>query len=472
MSSVDYARRHAQAVCRRQLDFLRFTPYQVDFLRDNAPIVLMRGGNQVGKTWAIHADLLHTARHTHPYQAPIRGPVRIVVLSESWEQMGRTGGFMEKLWALVPKDEIDTRIRLDLGRGISGKPPRIVFTDGPGKGSVISFGTYRQGPSVAAGSTVHRYYLDEPPPSSVYEEVIMRLLREGGRCRIGFTPVLNMPDQTWLRKLVIAKEVVEYNPHLVEANCWPQGFPAPWLTQADIDRVTRNLPESVRAMRVEGSWEPVLDHNWLTNFDRRKHILPIRPPEGAYLGVGIDHGTNAGKQAAVLFAAIHRSSLKPVVWFLDEEIGDGRTNQQQDAQAIHNMLERNGYTWRNIDQWIGDRPVTASKMLVRKSNTRLRQHLAYLAGVNVGLFPHIEVPYKWSGSVEHGLHLINAAAGTFDDDGTPHLIVNPACQRFAEFCEKFAGNRTDPLKDVGDAGRYILEKAIKEFPAMRLIARY
>lgn len=470
--SVYQARRHTRAVERRQLDFLRFTPPQAAFLADLAPVTLIRGGNQVGKTLALHADLLHTARHTHPYDKPIRGPVRIVVLSESWDQMGQTGGFLEKLWALTPKNEIDPKIKLDPGRGITGKPPRIVFTSGSGKGSVISFGTYRAGPDVRAGATVHRYYLDEPPKAALWEEVIMRLLRERGKCRIGFTPVLNMPDQTWLRKLVNLGEVSEHNPHLVEANCWPDGFPGPWLTQADIDRVTRTLPAAIRAMRVEGSWEPVLDSNWLSNWDKGRHFLPVKPPVGAYLGVGIDHGTNAGKQVAVLFAAIHRGSMSPVVFFVDETISDGMTNEAQDATAIHEMLVRNGYTWQHVDEWIGDRPTSESKYLIRKSNHRLRKHLAFQGGVALGKFPKIRTPNKWSGSVEHGLHLMNAMLGNFDESGMPHFIVHPQCARFAEFCEKFAGNVKDPLKDVGDAGRYILELAIKEIPAMRLIARY
>lgn len=470
--SVHEARRHANAVTRRQLDFLRYTPMQRKFLTDESLIVLLRGGNQCGKTLAIHADLIHTARHTHPYQKPIRGPVRIVVLSESWDQMGQAGGFMEKLWQLLPKSEIDPKIRFEPGRGITGKPPRIVFTDGPGKGSIISFGTYRRGSAVSAGSTIHRVYLDEPPPSSIYQEMMVRILREGGKCRIGFTPVLNMPDQTWLRQLVELGDITEYNPHLTEGNCWPTGSPAPWLTQPNIDRMARTLPEAIRSMRIEGSWDPVLTHQWLTNFNRKLHILPVRPPVGAYLGVGIDHGTNAGKQAAVLFAAIHRSSINPIVWFLDEVISDGRTSVAQDAEAIHQMLEDNGYSWRNVDEWMGDRPTGEDRYLVRKSNNLLRKHLAFQAKTTLGAFPKISVPYKWGGSVEHGLHLMNAVLGDFDDDGTPHFIVNPRCERFIEFCEKFAGDRKDPLKDVGDAGRYILEKAIKELPSMRLIARY
>lgn len=472
VSYVEDARTIVTVTSRRKLDFMRWTDWQRDYLEDESPAALIRGGNQIGKTIAKHAELIHRCRGTHPFKRTHRPPINAIVMSESWDQMGQAGGYMAKLWELLPKDEIDPKIRFEPGRGITGKPPRIVFTDGPGKGSVITFGTYRQGASRVAGATVHFVDLDEPGPESVLHEVMPRLLRHGGHIRIGFTPVLNMPDQTWLRQLVENGEINEYNPWLKESKCWPRGNPSPWLYQDDIDRVIRAWPEAIRAMRVEGSWDPILTHKWLTNFERGRHIRPELAPEGAYLGVGIDHGTNAGKQAAVLIGAIDRGGLHPYVFFIDEAIADGMSTPDQDARAIHDMLERNGFSWRNVDEWVGDRPTAESRYLIKKSNILLRKHLAYQARVQLGKFPRIATPKKWWGSVEHGLHLLNALAGDFDDDGTPHLFVSPHCERFAEFCDKFAGDRRDPLKDVGDAGRYIVERAIREVPSMGLVARY
>ncbi|MCK5089143.1 MAG: terminase family protein, partial [Hyphomicrobiaceae bacterium] len=247
LAPVQDARLLVDATQRRRLDYLRFTDWQREYLSDDSPSALLRGGNQIGKTIAKHAEIIHRCRGTHPFKKTHRPPINALVLSESWEQMGQAGGYMEKLWELLPKDEIDPKIRFEPGRGITGKPPRVVFVAGPGKGSVISFGTYRQGASRVAGSTVHFVDLDEPGPESVLHEVMPRLLRHGGHIRIGFTPVLNMPDQSWLRKLVGAGEVREFNPWLKESNCWPRGNPAPWLGQADIDRVSRAWPEAIRA---------------------------------------------------------------------------------------------------------------------------------------------------------------------------------------------------------------------------------
>lgn len=466
------ARQCAISMGSRRLSWVRYTPPQRAFLEDDAPIALLRGGNQIGKTLAIHADLIHTARGTHPFQATPKPPVNIVVLSESWDQMGQAGGFMEKLWALLPKNEIDPKVTLEKGRGITGKPPRVVFVDGPGKGSVISFGTYRQGAGRVAGGTVHRVYMDEPPPESIFSELRMRVLRLGGKVRIGFTPVIDMPDQRWLRMLVEAGEIREHNPWLREANCWPAGNPGPWLSQEMIDAVIRTIPEAHRAMRVEGSWQPVLTDNWLSNFDRARHVREVPPPPGAHIGLGIDHGTNAGKQAAALTAYQDRLALRPYVFVVDEDIGDGMTSTMQDAHAIHAMLGRHNWGWRDVDTWVGDRPTGENRYLVKKSNNQLRKHLAYQAGVAEREFPKIATPHKWHGSVEHGLGMMNALMGDFDADGTPHFSVHPRCERFIEFCERFAGARDDPLKDIGDGVRYTIERVIKDLPGMHLVALY
>jgi phage terminase large subunit-like protein len=450
---------------------LRLTGAQVAFLSDSAQAVLLRGANQVGKTFAGHVDLIHTARGTHPFRKVEAGPVNILVLSESWEQMGQAGGFMEKLWSLLPKDEIDPRIRFEPGRGISGKPPRIVFVKGPGRGSVITFATYRQGAARLAGSTIHAVYLDEPPPSSLYQEIVPRLLRFGGYLRIMFTPVLDMPDQTWLRELVKAGQVSEHNPWLTEANTWPKGAPFPLYSERAIERFRLSLPAAVHDMRLRGGWDPVFADRYLTAFDPDEHVFEDRPPAGAFLAVGVDHGAATGKQAAALVAIWGRETVAPVVWVLEEYVGEGITSSEDDARGILAMLARRGLGWRDVDLWVGDRPIAQSRYLVRKSNNMLRRQLAALAKVAVEDFAEIGTPEKWAGSVESGLGLINGLCATRTAAGV-HLRIDPKCVRVRQFCDQFDGDPKHPTKDVGDAVRYPLERAITARASVALSARY
>lgn len=473
MNPLGLTRRVTALAERNPLDVLRLTAWQLEYVQLEDQFALLRAGNQLGKTTIKLWELIHLCRGTHPFRRPFKPPINVLALSESMEMMRRAGGYMEKLWNLLPKDEIDPRISFRPGYGLAGaKYPAIAFVRGPGKGSVISFGTYRQGSAPFAGSTVHLVDCDEPPPQLMLDELMPRLLRHRGQMRVGFTPVINMPDQRHLRKLVEGDDFVERNPSLTEEACWPIGAAVPWNWQWEIDKWARLMPEPVRAMRINGSWDPVLDDAWLANFDRKRHVRRVTPPTGSYLAVGIDHGTQAGKQAAALIAAVDRDRLDPYVAVLDEEVSDATTTPSQDARNILDMLERNGYTWRDVDEWIGDRPTKETRYLVKKSNELLRRHLAAEVGIKHGMFPRILTPRKFWGSVEHGLHLMNALYGNFDDDGTPHMTVDPDAPGFAKFCETFAGDRHDPLKDIGDAVRYAIERAIKTLPSMQLVAKY
>lgn len=464
LPSLAGARRVADGSDLRRAEFTRLTRAQLDYLEDDRQIVLVRGGNQIGKTTAMLIDLIARCRGAHPHQKlRHKPPINAIVVSESWDQMGQVGGFMSKLWALLPKDEIDPRNSYDPGRGITGKPPRIVFTSGPGKGSAITFATYQQGAARVAGSTVHLVVMDEPGPPSLFVELVPRLFRHGGLMRVNFTPTLDMPDQTELRKLVRAGKIAEHNPHLAEVNCWPIGAPRPWKTSRELRSLIELWPESLLGMRLRGDWEPVYTGNALSAFDRTRHIRGDSPPEVAALGVGIDHGAQAGKQAASLTAVAEGDSLEPYVWQWAEHLGDGRTSTRDDARGILGMLKSRGQSWENVDVWVGDRPTSADRNLIVKDNAKLRQALASEAGVPLDRFPVIETADKRPGSVDSGLAKWNAIAATYDGDGTPHLTVHPDCTHTVAFASQWEpGDNQSPLKNMGDAARYVLNRMVAQ----------
>lgn len=455
------ARDVATAADIRRYEHVRLTEPQRAFLHEPARIALMRKGNQLGGTTAVHLDVIYRCRGQNPWGIPVvhKPPINVMVVSESWDQMGQSGGFLQKLWNLLPRDEIDPRIQFELGRGITGKPPRIVFVKGPGKGSVISFGTYGQGAARIAGSTIHHVVCDEPPPGELIAELVFRLLRNRGTMRLDFTPVLDMPDQSELRKLVADGKIVEHNPWLSEESCTPAGAPFAWLSQAEIDESVALLPAAIVGMRVRGEWDPISTKNWLSAFEHARHVRADAPPAGATLGVGIDHGAQAGKQAASLFAASDLTELRPYAWFVDEDVSEGRSSPVDDARAIKAMLDRHGHDWRDVDVWVGDRPTTADRTLVIKDNATLRRALMDVYRTDV--FPQIEVARKGAGSVEHGLRKWNALLASVDGDGRPHMSISPRCIQTADFCAKWKGDSRDPLKNIGDGARYILNRVVE-----------
>jgi hypothetical protein len=305
----------------------------------------------------------------------------------------------------------------------------------------------------------------------VLAEMVPRLFRHGGVLRLDFTPVADMADQTELREMVAKGVFAEHNPHLTAANCHPLGAAFPWVEQVDIDAMTALLPRAEIGMRIRGDWEPVITGNWLSAWSEERHLRRDSPPEGSTVGIGIDHGANAGKQAAVLMAGSDLVTTQPYVWFLDEDIGIGRTSIRDDARAILAMLKRQGLTWRDVDVWVGDRSTTVDRLLVIKSNAALRAELATLTGAG-DEFPQIETARKGAGSVEFGLRKWNALLATNDYDGTPHMIVSPRCLQVAAFAAKWSGSKVDPLKNAGDAARYVLNRVVGDVQTPTGVLRY
>ena len=124
---------------------------------DTSRLVLWRDGNRLGKSFALAWELIHRCRGTHPFKTTHRPPIRALVISVSLDQIVP---LMEAIWMLVPKGELSSKCGFDPGRGITGKPPRLVFESGPGKGSVISFATYRQGSTRIAGGEYQVVVMD------------------------------------------------------------------------------------------------------------------------------------------------------------------------------------------------------------------------------------------------------------------------------------------------------------------------
>lgn len=468
---------------RNGLAYVALTRPQRAYVSSEAPEAAWVDGNQLGKSYAQAFDILHRARGTHPYARTKHPPTNIVVISVSFEQIVP---LMEKIWLLVPKDEIDPENGFEPGRGITGKPPRIVFVAGPGRGSVITFATYSQGAPRIAGLTADAIYLDEPPTESMYGEIKPRLMRRRGVLRITMTPTPDMPDQTWYRKKVERGEVDYYNFGLSAENLLPEGYPTPWLYQWEIDAYEAELLDYEREMRMRGAWEPVVTDRVLQAYSANRHVreFTIRDLRGTWdLGVGMDHGTADGKQTAVLVAARDRTSARPRVAYLNERVAEGFTTPEHDAEAVLDMIGESLLLRRNrlkayasIDFWVGDVPTGSHRLDVSKSNREIRREIARILDIPMQNTKHIDVPRKSRGSGGaggYGLRLMNTLFSRFEADGTPHAIVHASrCPMFAEACAVFDGDRRHAMKDVLDGGRYVTEKMLTGRVMSSLSSRY
>jgi hypothetical protein len=397
-----------------------------------------------------------------PYANRRPGPVKILVVSISKEQMEP---LHSKIWELLPKDQIADDVEFTPGYGFRGKPPRVTFTAGEGKGSVITFATYAQGSRRVAGGTFDVVACDEPLPERLFGEARARILHgDPGEMWITMTPTPDSPPLDYLREKVEKGEVIEINTELSVENVTllnEDGTAGrPLLTQEQIDSFAGDLLEAEKDMRLRGGWDIVVKDRMLSNWGPAC-VGALRIPRGATIGIGIDHGAGQGKQAAALITIEQPFGLAPRVSVLEESVAEGYTTPDQDAEAILAMLARRGWGYDAVDFWIGDRASGMNRYEIRKSNQELMRQLARILGRRVDELKRIEVPYKFSGSVSYGFRMMNAIMGRRDDKGLSHFRVDPKCQKFIKAAEKWRGSTKDPLKDILDAVRYPTEKAVR-----------
>lgn len=449
------------AISDHGIEWLRLSDPQREWLSMPDRFALWRGGNSIGKSWAQAADIVMTARLRHPYRTTPRAPVTLMVVGYSWAQMDP---LLDKLWQLLPKDEIDPRCRYEPANGIRGhKEPVIEFVAGPGRGSQIRFATYEQGAGRIMGIQVHGVYLDEPPPADVYGECVPRLNAHNGFMRITFTPTPESPDLEYMRKLIEDGRLVELQTTITPAAVTVRGGLCDWprMSPREIEAALGQYLEEQRAMRRDGAWEPLATGRWVTTFSDA-NVVDHDPPEGAWLVLSIDHGANAGKQAAVLSWWLDRDTPYPRGGYLDEAVSDGSTTTDDDADAVLAMLARNGLSYDDVDGWVGDRTTGENRYLISKSNRELVDSLARKLRRKPGQMRKIVVPHKQAGSVRMGSALLKRGFKARRNDGRPMLVVHPRCRAFAHALRTFKGGRQETVKDVFDAGRYGAEYALRD----------
>jgi len=149
--------RMAQDKERNPLKYWRPTPIQKSVLQDKSQIVLLRGGNQIGKTMVGCYEVHCRAIGKHPHKRVTTKPVDIWIIVHSWEQ---SKVIQAKFWELAPKDELHEETEYVTGKGFRGKYPVVKYKNG----SIVYFKTTGQGTLGVASGTVDFVWIDEPPP--------------------------------------------------------------------------------------------------------------------------------------------------------------------------------------------------------------------------------------------------------------------------------------------------------------------
>lgn len=445
MSSLAALARGLDTLSRRAaadpLSYYRPTEPQRDFLACSAPVAMLRAGNQLGKTWAGLVDVIYRCLGSSPYQPVAPAPIEAWIICFSWEQ---SLSVQAKFHALVPKQALKPGVEFVPGKGYIGRVPIVRFRNG----SLVRFKTTNQGSLGLASATLNHVLIDEPPPPDIWGELCARVLRQRGRIRLTMTPI-GRPVE-WLRQLVEHGEVVDLHYPLTVANTTPIGG-RPLLTQEEIDALAaRYLPQE-RAQRLHGDWDKgFVEGRIFEGFDVDKHVSDLPPLGEVLIGIGIDHGTDAGTQVATLTAVSRTGGIEgnPRIWVLDQAISDGLTTPEQDARDIIAMLKRNGLILESVDRWVGDRKHGGKRWGGRKSNALLQQGFERELRLPIGSLPfRVRTAWKPSGSVFEGSRILHAAMLRGD------FFIHSRCKKLIDDISHWTGD-DDEHKHGIDSLRY------------------
>lgn len=463
LAALDAAEGLADFAGDNPLDYIAWTPPQRALLACEESRVLLRTGNQFGKTWAGLAECIYRCLGAHPLKPVRAAPIEAWIITTSWSQ---SLAIQQKLWTLLPKGAVVEGTQFDPVRGFrGGVTPVVEFANG----SIIRIKTSGQGGLNLASATIHFVLADEPLPSSrIYQEVERRLMRTGGTIAMTMTPV-NAPVE-WVRAMVDEGKVQDLHFRMEPANFIPVGESEPLTIEDDSGGLVPMGADWIAAQRASVlSWEApvVLDGEWefravdrvFENFREDVHVIPnlirsdVMPRNVEYLtSFGLDYGEDRLRTCGVV-VYVDATGRYPKLYIAAEYAPDTSTTEDMDAQGVLGAVARAGLTWKALDYAFGDKRYTdAGGRITKKSNKSMLVALEHELGVN-GLRPRIRGAKRGAGAGRGaprlGVRWLNSAMIR-----PHHFYIDSSCGWLIECLNKWDGTARSDYKDAVDALRY------------------
>tara|TARA_R110000803_G_scaffold68545_2_gene130481 strand:- start:104 stop:1555 length:1452 start_codon:yes stop_codon:yes gene_type:complete len=454
---VDLTQKLSADTIRDPIKYWQPTPIQSRVLCDESNIVLLRGGNQIGKTMVGVYETHSRCIGAHRFKNVEKKPIVVWIIVHSWEQ---SKVIQAKFWELAPKDELHKDTEYIPGKGFKGKYPIVRYKNG----SIAFFKTTGQGTLGVASGTVDFMWIDEVPPPQLWGELKARITRTRGDMLITLTPIGAPID--YMKKMVEDGLISEHVGIMSVENCTPLGC-KPMLNQADIDALSISYLPIDRAARMSGDWEGGVPDGRIFDSFTTEMINDFTPSyiyydeEGKEKNrnliwtIGIDHGHDIASQVAILACVDMTIESKPHVYVVDEYISDG-AGANIHAHGIITMLKNNDLEIADINRWTGDRAHGGSKKGVGKmNNAMLSSGFAHVLGYPKSNLPFkIKTAYKPAWSVWYGSQLIHElmCSGRFQ--------IFPKCDKTITSLKNWALKKSgamdtmSPHKHAVDALRY------------------
>jgi len=376
---------------RDPLLYWRPTPVQLRVVQDRSSVVLLRGGNQIGKTMVGCFEVHCRCIGKHPYKKVKPPPIEVWIIVHSWEQ---SKVIQKKFYEMAPKSELDAETEYIPGKGFRGKYPTVKYANG----SLVFFKTTGQGTLGVASGTVDFILVDEPPPPEIWGELKARTTRTRGDMLLTLTPI-GVPVH-YLKEMVEEKLISEHVGIMSVENCTPYQC-KPMMSQIEIDALARSYLAIDRAARMNGDWDGGVPEGRIFDSFSEEHISSYQPSFTYYdkqgreqsrnyiWTIGIDHGHDVASQVALLICIDMTDPKDSHIYVVDEYVADG-AGADRHARGIITMLHRHELDIADITRWTGDRPHKGKKSGEGKmSNQFLMSGFANELG-----YPHNGLPFK------------------------------------------------------------------------------
>ena len=418
-------------------DPLRFERYRVG---DGAPIFhsdparekLLRAGNQWGKTRAGAREALWIMTGDHPWREVKKPPVRGRVVTYSWAQSVEV---QRRINEILPKFIVEGYDFNDQ-RGFVGAKLKLK------NGSMLEIMTASQDTIAHGAAALDFVWVDEPPPRDLYSELLARLLVKKGTLFLTMTPIGRPVD--WLIDEIDEGRLSGHRFDLTPENC-------PHLGPDQIAAIADKYLPHERPQRMHGHWHGESPDRFFEGFSQRSVTAEL-PRGEVKIALGIDHGEGIGKEAAILM--LYTGGDYPRIFILDEYQNKKRTDPDEDAAGILEMLRRHDIRPHEVDLAVGDINSLGKGGGGIKVNDALGEAIRRQTKATQPPFV-IRSARKGRGSVMYGSRLINYAFRRGD------LTIHPRCKNLIHSFQHFKGSEED-LKHNLDAARYAMSSILSD----------
>jgi len=306
----------------RRIDFYRPNDKQREFHNSLAKELMLRAGNQQGKTHAAGAQMAMDALALYPewYEGrrfikppPIERPIDFMGWAACTSQVKTRDGAQLKLLGpvgdedgmgtgLIPLDNITGRPIM--ARGVSDCVDSISLRRETGGKAMIRFKTYPMGREAFQGEPVDVPWLDEDvsrEDASIYGEVLARLTTTRGRIICSMTPLLGLSPLRKRFKQKLGSSMQEVLMTIYDCAVSKGGH----IPDEEIEQIIKDTPESERDTRIFGADMAGEGAVFSVPTERIKHSRDVAeiPPYWAW-GWGFDFSHGGLSDSAHPFAAV------------------------------------------------------------------------------------------------------------------------------------------------------------------------